>query len=95
MSSMNDFMLIRLMGRTGVVLNSLSPWVQDKVIIRLAKILEQKDFVEFLIPWLAMLPDQKIVLNNVETLLKVKEAIFSVLEWVKSDNVHAKSIDNM
>ena len=76
---MNDFMLIRLMGRTGVIINSLSPWVQDKVVFRLAKILEQKDFVEFLIPWLAMLPDQKIVLKNKETLLKLKDAIFSVL----------------
>ena len=92
---MNDFMLIRLMGRTGVIISALSPWVQDKVITRLAKILEQKDFVEFLIPWLAVLPDQKIVLSNVDTLLRVKESIFSVLEWVKSDNVHAKSIDNM
>ena len=92
---MNDFSLIRLMGRTGVVLNSLSSWVQDRVIFRLAKILEQRDFVEFLIPWLAVLPDQKISLQNVDTLLKVKEAIFSLLEWVKRDNAHTTLIDDL
>ena len=44
----------------------------DKVVLRLAKILQQKDFVEFLIPWLAVLPDEKIILKNAETLQRVK-----------------------
>ena len=67
----------------------------DKVILRLANILLQKDFVEFLIPWLAVLPDEKIILKNAETLQRMKESVFSTLEWVNSDNAHAKSINNL
>lgn len=47
----NDLMLIRLMGRTGVVLGELAAGTKDLTTSRVLAILRERDFVEFLQPW--------------------------------------------
>lgn len=73
-------MLIRLMGRTGIVLNSLTEGTRELALTRICSILRERDFIEFLLPWLNELMAKSIELSQICG-ENVKQTISGLLNW--------------
>ncbi len=76
----NDLMLIRLMGRTGIVLSELESGTVELMVTRILHILREHDFTEFLVPWLRELASKEVSLGRA-TSENVKQTIGSLLSW--------------
>lgn len=73
-------MLIRLMGRTGIVLGSLAEATRELTLSRISHILCERDFIEFLLPWL-----NELLVKNIELsegcAEGVRQTVSGLLSW--------------
>jgi len=59
-SQKNNFTLLRLMGKTGIIIEKLDPQLAENLVIKIIELLESGEFIEFLLGWIIAVVDRKI-----------------------------------
>lgn len=77
----DDTQMIRLFGRTGVCLEKLKPDTVERVITKIISVLNKRDFVDILLPWLSEFTKQRC-----ENLNLVSELIECLLGLISDDS---------
>lgn len=70
--------MIRLFGRTGVCLDKLNPDTVERVITRIISVLNKRDFVDILLPWLAEFTNKRRC-DNLELVSELIECLLGLL----------------
>ena len=73
--SSNDDQLVRVMGKTGVVIGRLSPKYGEDLLMRAISILRQREFVDLILPWMLHSIDKRLELP-----LRIRREMLNVLE---------------
>ena len=74
----DDTIIIRLLGRTGVCLEKLQLETVNQVIHKIISILNKRDFVDVLLPWLAEFTKRKC--DDLELTSQLIECLLGLIE---------------
>ena len=85
----DDLLLIRLMGRTGIILKNLDQANCEYLLSRIIDMIGNQDFVNFLLPWTISYVDSKIQLS-----LHLQSSLSEALRSLLDEKNQSQKLDN-
>ena len=86
----NSFMLVKLIGKTGIVLDKLKDNIIENVLEKIAELISVGEFIELLLGWIIAVIDRKFNISN-----KVKDSLGNAMTILCEDDEMMGRLDEM